>query len=196
MINRILLVFILLAIIFFFSQMMIKSSSEKIDQPEYTVLKKFDEFEIREYPSLYVAKTKMNTSGYDGNSSEGFRTIAGYIFGGNEKQQKIAMTSPVIMDMSDSVEMAFIMPENITPDNAPSPNNSRVKLVERPSQTLAVLRFSGWANSSKIAAKEKYLIQLLEDNNIEYEGDVIYMGYNPPFQIVDRRNEVAIKVKL
>ena len=174
--------------------MMIKTSTDRTDQPNYTVIKKFKGFEIRQYPELYVAKTKLGSSGYDGNSGEGFRRIAGFIFGANDQKMKIAMTSPVLMDMSDSVEMAFIMPDNITPENAPNPNNSKVVMSTRPAQTIAVLTFGGWANSSKIAQKEKQLIKLLKENNISYEGEVTYMGYNPPYQLVDRRNEIAIEV--
>ena len=99
---------------------------------------------------MYVAKTKLTGSSYENNSSKGFRRIAGFIFGGNDKQQQISMTSPVIMDMNESVEMSFIMPEEITPSNVPEPNNSDVTLGIRPKQIVAVLSFDGWASSEKL----------------------------------------------
>jgi hypothetical protein len=174
---------------------MVKTSTDNSIERDYTVLKKFDGFEIRKYPSLYVATTKLSSSGYDGNSSEGFRKVAGFIFGANDKNQKIAMTSPVIMDMKDSVEMSFIMPSTITPKNVPTPSNSAVQLKYREEQVVAILSFGGWANSSKIAIKEKELIALLKENNISFDGDVSYLGYNPPYQVINRKNEISIQVK-
>jgi len=138
----------------------------------------------------------MDSSGYENNSNNGFRTVAGYIFGGNEKSQKIAMTSPVIMDLSDSVEMSFIMPNEVTAQNAPNPSDTSVQLKTRPGETLAVIRFSGWASSQKLKSKTDELIGYLKKQKIDFYGDPIYMGYNPPYQVVDRRNEIAIRVKI
>ncbi|MDG1147504.1 MAG: heme-binding protein [Crocinitomicaceae bacterium] len=193
--NRIILAIVLLIMFFLFAQIMVNSSTDKSIKRDYKVLKKFEGFEIRKYPSLYVATTKLSSSGYDGNSSEGFRKVAGFIFGANDKNQKIAMTSPVIMDMKDSVEMSFIMPSSITPKNVPTPSSSAVQLKHREEQVVAILSFGGWANSSKIAIKEKELIALLKENNISFDGDLSYLGYNPPYQVINRKNEISIQVK-
>lgn len=194
--NRLFLIILLAFLFFIFAQIVIKHNTDKTNEPDYTVLLKYDGFEIRSYPELFVATTKLATSGYDGNSSEGFRKIASYIFGGNDKNMKIAMTSPVLMDMKDSVEMSFIMPNNINEENAPTPLNENVLIEKRKSRTVAVLTFSGWANSKKIAEKEQELIKMLQKENINYSGNITYMGYNPPYQVIDRKNEVAIEVQI
>lgn len=85
--------------------------SKNVETPKYEVLKKIDEAEIRLYPSMMVAKTNLTDNSFDDQGSNGFRTIAGYIFGGNEKNQKISMTSPVVMNMGDSASMYFLMPK-------------------------------------------------------------------------------------
>lgn len=192
--NRYLLTLLLIIAVFLFTQLAIKRSTLSSENKDYIVVERFEKFEIRNYPEIYVAKTILSTSGYDGNSSAGFRRVAGYIFGANDKQLKIAMTSPVLMDMKDSVEMSFIMPQDIDSSNAPNPNNSSVKLEFRPEQKVAVLKFSGWASSKKLAQKEKELLSLLKQNNIDYTGDITYLGYNPPYQVIDRKNEISIKV--
>lgn len=74
-------------------------SSKGTETPEYKVLKTIEEVEVRLYPQMVVAKTSLSDDSFDNNGSNGFRTIAGYIFGGNEKNEKIAMTSPVVMNM-------------------------------------------------------------------------------------------------
>ena len=53
--------------------------------------------------------------------------LAGYIFGGNETNQKIAMTSPVSMSMNDSTEMKFMIPSNYELEDLPKPNNENIK---------------------------------------------------------------------
>ena len=69
-----------------------------IEMPKYTVLKSYEKnIELRQYPNMVVAKTSLKDNSFDQSGSDGFRSIAGYIFGGNEKEQKIAMTSPVVM---------------------------------------------------------------------------------------------------
>lgn len=60
-----------------------------IEMPKYTVLKSFEKnIELRQYPNMIVAKTNMKDKSFDNSGSDGFRSIAGYIFGGNEKQKK------------------------------------------------------------------------------------------------------------
>jgi len=34
----------------------------------------------------------------------------------------------------------------------------------------------------------------LEKHQIAYTGPFSYLGYNPPYQLVNRRNEVVVKV--
>jgi hypothetical protein len=178
-----------------FMQFSLQNYSSNIYEPKYKVIKEFNKFEIRLYQEMFVASSTMNTKTYNESSSNGFRRVAGYIFGGNKSNQKIAMTSPVFMDMDESVTMSFVMPPNINKSNAPEPNDDRVKLNTRPSEKLAVIRFGGWASDSKLKEKYNQLKKLLNKEGIEYFGGPIYMGYNPPYQLINRKNEIAIRVK-
>ena len=99
------MVLFLTGLLFVFLQFVVKKNADSSERESYMVLKKYENFEIRKYSEMYVASTQMGSSGYENNSSTGFRRIAGYIFGSNESNQKIAMTSPVIMEMKDSVEI-------------------------------------------------------------------------------------------
>jgi hypothetical protein len=182
----------------FFSTTKFKNNntSKDIYEPKYEVVQKFNSFEIRKYDEMYVASSTIPSNSYEESSGNGFRRVAGYIFGGNQKNQKIAMTSPVLMDMNETVTMSFVMPPEVTSINAPKPNDNRVVLGERPSEILAVIRFGGWANDAKLKAKKEELLKLLEKENIEYYGNTIYMGYNPPYQLINRKNELAIRVRI
>jgi len=67
---------------------LVSFSSKNIETPDYKILKTVDEVEIRLYPKMIVAKTSLQDNSFENNGSNGFRTIANYIFGGNEKKMK------------------------------------------------------------------------------------------------------------
>jgi hypothetical protein len=121
--------------------------------------------------------------------------VANYIFGGNQQKQKIAMTAPVIMNMSDTdASMSFVMPSQYQLSDLPSPNSAAVSLVSQDSMKLAVLRFGGFSSDEKIAKHAQILTQVLEKNNIRTKGSLLYMGYNAPWDVINRRNEVAFQI--
>ncbi len=165
-----------------------------IEMPKYRVVKKLGEVEIREYPSLILAQTSLKKSDYDQEGSNGFRTVAGYIFGGNQSQQKIAMTAPVIMKMGDSASMSFVMPSEYNMQDLPTPSNNQVKLIQENSKILAVIRFGGYSSSDKINKYADQLYSELKLNNLETRGALLFMGYNAPWDVTNRRNEVAIEL--
>lgn len=166
-----------------------------IETPNYKVIKTVGDVEIREYPQMILAQTKLGGSTYDSNGNKGFGTVANYIFGGNQQQQKIAMTSPVIMNMSDTeASMSFVMPSQYQLSELPTPNSTAVSLVTQGSMRLAVLRFGGFSSDKKIAKHAQLLTQVLKENNIQTKGSLLFMGYNAPWDIINRRNEVAFQI--
>jgi hypothetical protein len=57
---------------------------------------------------------------------------------------KIAMAAPVEVKSSDSgLVMRFFMPASYSSEQLPEPSDPRVKLIELPPTTVAVLQFSG-----------------------------------------------------
>lgn len=169
-------------------------TSKGTETPEYKVLKTIEEVEIRLYPNMIVAKTALTGNSFDQQGSTGFRTIAGYIFGGNDKNQKIAMTSPVVMSIGDSATMYFVMPKSYKQTDLPTPNSPQVKIMEESSKTLAVISYGGFSSDEKIENHRAKLAAILTKNNIKTKGDFMYMGYNAPWDVIDRKNEVAIEI--
>ena len=167
----------------------------RIETPQYKVVKKINDIEIRVYPSLVLAQTKLKSNRYDGNEDNGFRTVASYIFGGNSKQQKIAMTAPVIMDMSDTgASMSFVMPGKYQMEDLPKPSTANVEIKKQESKVLAVIEFGGFASQEKINRYGDYLDKSLKEAKITTIGSRLFFGYNAPWDVVNRRNEVAIEV--
>jgi hypothetical protein len=182
-------------LIFFIFQSFIMSSSD-IEQYPYEVVKKYDDFEIRKYESRKFAYVEMPSDSYKRSSNNGFRMLAGYIFGGNEENQKIAMTSPVKMDMEDSVTMMFMVPDKYEIDDLPTPNNQKVRFKTEPEKVVAAISFGGWANDQKIEKYSQKLASLLDKNGIKHANTFSYLGYNPPYEIFNRRNEIIVEVMM
>lgn len=192
--NKFLWISLTIVIITGIGFLIVSFTSKNIETPNYKVIKTFDEVEVRLYPKMVVAKTNLADKSFDNQGSNGFRTIAGYIFGGNEKNEKIAMTAPVVMNMGDSASMYFVMPKSYDKSELPTPNSKNVQIVEVAEKTLAVITYGGFSSDEKIEKHRKQLGQILQKNKIQTKGAFLYMGYNAPWDIINRKNEVAIEV--
>ena len=183
------------AILFILFQSFVYMSTNKTKEQPYTVLEKDGDIEIRLYPSATLATVQSKAKSYSEMASPGFRTLAGYIFGGNESETQIAMTSPVQMDINDSLSsMSFVMPEGYDMNNLPKPNNSQVILSQTDEQVMAAIRFSGFADDEAREKHKQELLNYLNSKGIQTKGNFKFLGYNPPYQLVGRRNEVVIEI--
>jgi hypothetical protein len=161
----------------------------------YKVVKKLNGIEIRNYGSALFTSTTVPYTSYEEASGKGFRILAGYIFGANEREEKIAMTTPVIMEIADTMKMMFLVPSEKTMETLPAPNNSKVSFEVSKPATFAAIEFGGWASDDKIEIHRQKLIKLLEENNIKHKGKFLFMAYNPPYQMINRRNEILAELE-
>ena len=137
-------------ITFVIIQLFALKSQKNIETYPYMVTKTYDNFEIRKYDATLFTSVKLSTKNYKESSSQGFSILAGYIFGGNEKKEKIAMTSPVVMTMEDSMTMMFMVPKKYKKETLPRPDQERIEFKEEPAKTIAAITFGGWSNDEKI----------------------------------------------
>lgn len=171
-------------------------STNRTEKQAYKVIKKEDEFEIRYYPPATFATIQSSAKNYRELSSSGFRKIAGYIFGNNESSSKIAMTSPVHMDISEEgSSMSFVMPSAYDINNLPRPNDANVQLHETPGEYVAAMAFGGFANDASIKKHAAELENALGTKGIKSIGHFRYLGYNPPYQLIGRKNEIIVTVE-
>ena len=170
-------------------------STNKTEEQKYSLVRRYNDFEIRFYPSATIATINSNAKTYRDLSGPGFRKLAGYIFGGNEANTKISMTTPVQMDISDSVStMSFVMPSAYTKENLPKPNDPNVHIKNTADEYVAVIRFGGYASDKDLKFYSEKLQNLLKENGITSFGNYRFLGYNPPFQFIGRRNEIIVAV--
>lgn len=170
--------------------------SSRVEQAHYSVIRRSGGYEIRKYAAHIEAQVTVRGS-YTESLSNGFMIVAGYIFGGNEKTESIAMTAPVTAKpASEKIAMtapviaktdgdariiAFVMPSSYTLSSLPTPRDPRVKLVEVPEKTMAVLRFSWFRNDARIRSMEKRLLDSLSRDNVRVIGSPSFAGYSAPW---------------
>ncbi|MCL6460506.1 MAG: heme-binding protein [Flavobacterium micromati] len=183
------------AIAFIGVQIFFMNGQRNIETYPYKVDKKYKDFEIRSYEATLFTSVNMSGNKYKESSSKGFSVLAGYIFGGNKKNEKIAMTSPVAMSLGDSTTMMFMVPKKFNKETLPQPNESQIKFREEPAKTVAAISFSGWANDEKIEKFKQQLITALNAEGIKFSNRFYFLGYNAPFEVFNRKNEIIVELE-
>ena len=182
-----------------------------IEEPAFTVISHTDAFDVRRYTPVIVAETVVDGD-WGEASSQGFRRLAGYIFGGNRATTKIAMTAPVgTQDRTnvgktgpDTVQssgahawiVSFTMPATWTLGTLPTPDDARVTLREVPARVVAVKRVGGWWSAAKFAEHSAAFLRELQAAGLKPAGAPPVMArYDPPWvPFFMRRNEVLVDI--
>jgi hypothetical protein len=161
-----------------------------LEQAPYTVVERHDGFEVRDYPEIAIAETVTEKDG------EAFGRLARYIFGANERDQKMDMTAPVFIDeTSGKTRMSFVLPASVSAEEAPKPKAADVTVRAVPGQRVAAVKFSWFAFRARREAIAKDLMTKLENAGIATSGPAVYAAYNPPFSVPFlKRHEILIPV--
>lgn len=174
-----------------------------LETPRYSVLRKTRDYEIRQYESYVVAETDM-PRGSGPAAGTGFTDLAGYIFGGNQENARMEMTTPVFTTADPSagststsnIKMQFVMEERFRdPQLLPSPKDGRILTKKEDGGYFAVVRFSGWPLDFEVVRNERQLREALHRDGHKPRKGYRLARYNepyvPPFV---RRNEVLIEL--
>lgn len=185
------------------------------EEPPYTAEQLTGRVEIRRYGERIAAETTVVADEVAARS-DGFRRLAGYIFGRNQARQKIDMTAPVAQESGqargESISMTaplaestgadgewlirFFMPAERSLESLPQPNDEAVRLVTVPAETIAVRRFRGSTSAQAVARETAQLMQTLTETGFEQIGAPAAWFYDPPWTLpLLRRNEIAIQVE-
>ncbi len=188
------------------------------EEPDYKVIAKYDNFEIRKYSPYLIAETEVDAS-FEDATNIAFRILFDYISGKNVKQEKIKMTTPVnqrnaepegekikmttpvsqkkTLQSDGKYTINFVIPSKYTLETVPAPRDPRVNIRKVPQKNMAVIKYSGRWTQEKYRKHEEKLIKALEKKGLEIIGDPVFARYNPPFwPSFMRRNEILLEVKI
>ena len=182
-----------------------------IEEPDFELTRKIGEVELRHYTSYVVAEVMLTGSAKD-TGNQGFRILAGYIFGKNKGDKKLAMTAPVTQAAAAPVKLAmtapvtqsavsgayrvqFVLPKGVTLETAPVPLDPRIVLRQEPAKQVAVIRYSGLWSDANYNQHLAELQQTLKTAGLQWSGEPVYSRYNPPFTPwFMRRNEIWLEL--
>ena len=167
------------------------------EEPEYSIVKKTDVYEVRQYKQRTVAEVTY------GEEDSGFRVLFDYISGANKGSKEVEMTIPVTqskeIDMTVPVtqsttdgkmSMRFFLPMQYSKQNAPEPNDERVRIIDLPAEYFAVISYSGFASDGNFEEHYTELKAALDKDGMVIKGPPIKATYNSPFTLPFlRRNE-------
>lgn len=194
----------------FFALITFTMPSHATPEPPYKIVRTLEDVEVRAYAAYTVAETVVpGPSSEAGNQA--FPILAGYIFGKNKGERKLAMTAPVTqsavpikLEMTAPVTQAaapggflvqFVLPEGVTLANAPEPLDARVMLREIPSAKIAVIRYSGFWSESNYNEHLEKLKAAARSARLVWSGEPVYSRYNAPYTPwFMRRNEIWLRL--
>jgi len=189
-----------------------------LETPNYEVLaSKKGGLEVRRYEKFSICSVTMNElkkSGSDKESASklsnpqlsgatGFGALAGYLFGKNEEQTAMKMTTPVFSEgEGSSRKMSFVLPSDYWEEEgkAPKPlSDSSVTVSSVDGCERAVLAFAGFGRKADKENQSNKLREILESDKewraVE-DATVLLAQYNDPFTPPwKRRNEVSLSVE-
>lgn len=173
-------------------------SAKGVERQKYQLIESVNGIEIRYYPKAIMATVTDKTahSSYMQGSNGMFRRLAGYIFGGNKESVKIAMTAPVhiVQDTTES-KMSFVMPASANMDKLPQPDDAGVNIHYSKEGYYAAIKFGGYASDAKINKKIAQLKKALSTLGYTTMGKYSYLGYNAPWDVINRENEVIVEIQ-
>jgi hypothetical protein len=179
------------------------------EQPKYSVEERRGPLEIRRFEPMVQAETFVMADDYDFALEEGFKRLAGYIFGdnhghvtsarlpiGKSRGERLPMTVPVTSAMAgDGFRIAFNMPHGRDLHSLPEPHDNRVTFRRRPARRVAALTFSGRYDAQHVFDKKRELETLVREAGYEPLGEVVFAGYDAPSTIPRlRHNEVWVEI--
>lgn len=160
-----------------------------IERPSFVLEYRASGLEIRQYRPYVVAQTEVDGP-MESAGSEGFRRLAGYIFGGNGTGQKIAMTAPVVMapvpeemrltPTDGTFVVQFMMPSSFNLASLPAPKDKRVTFTELPARRMAALTYRGNWSEARYQAHLEQLNTALSAEGLKATGTPVWARYDPP----------------
>ncbi|KAM3861106.1 heme-binding protein 2 [Diretmus argenteus] len=161
------------------------------------------DYEVRTYQATRLVSTSVNGTQWDAAMSTGFRRLFAYIQGNNQTKTKVEMTVPVICKVvpgaghacESTYTISFYIPEEHQA-GPPQPSDTDVFLQDMTEFTVYVRTFGGFAKEQMMRDELSKLLGSLQRDGVPFKDEPFYTaGYDSPFKLTSRRNEVWILKK-
>jgi len=163
----------------------------------YTILEELSgSVEVRHYPAHTLISVDV-AGPFQNAGNAGFRPLVSYISGANQSRRQISMTTPVthVPHSDASHTISFVLPEGMTPEDAPLPVDASVRIVDKPDSTVAALRWRGGFDDRGAHKAEQKLLASLHSAGRTTAGGVFFARYDPPMTPVFlRRNDALVEL--
>ena len=163
----------------------------------YTILEELSgSVEVRHYPAHTLISVDV-AGPFQNAGNAGFRPLVSYISGANQSRRQISMTTPVthVPHSDASHTISFVLPEGMTPEDAPLPVDASVRIVDKPDSTVAALRWRGGFDDRGAHKAEQKLLASLHNAGRTTAGRVFFARYDPPMTPVFlRRNDALVEL--
>ncbi|EHB00640.1 Heme-binding protein 2, partial [Heterocephalus glaber] len=155
-------------------------------------------YEIRHYGPAKWVSTCVESMDWDSAVQTGFTKLNSYIQGKNEKGMKIKMTAPVLSYVEpgpgpfseSTITISLYIPSEQQSD-PPRPSESDVFIEDRAKMTVFARCFEGFCSAQKNQEQLLTLASILREEGKVFDEKVFYTaGYNSPFRLLDKNNEV------
>lgn len=149
----------------------------------YTVVRRFDDFEVRRYEAHVLAQVDVRGD-LDAGAGAGFGPLFQYISGNNAQRQSIAMTAPVLQQPREvGVQtVSFVLPADLRESSVPAPRDPRVRTTAVAARTVAARRFGGSARTTRFTDQGRRLVAAVRAARLEPVGLVRYARFDPPWK--------------
>jgi len=182
------------------------------EEAKYTVIKKEDRFEIRDYEPHVLAEIIVEGD-IEEAGNKAFNKLFRYISGDNRSRDKFDMTAPVTQEprrqkikMTAPVSLqpaqgqwavSFMMPASYTLETLPEPEDPNITLRQVPARRMASVRYSGFWSEKRYLKYKSKLVSWIRERGLSIVGEAIWARYNPPFTPwFLRRNEILIPINV
>ena len=143
---------------------------------------------------------------YDLAVRTGFERLFDYISGANVPKAKIEMTAPVAVKIkagpgpfcASNFTVNFFVPDKYQEAGPPKPTDKEVYISTIPKNCQYVTSYPGFSSTALIQKNVERLMKALKKAGLgkSYdESSYHFAGYDSPFQLFNRHNEIWLKKK-
>ncbi|CAA7036983.1 unnamed protein product [Microthlaspi erraticum] len=179
------------------AQASVPSTCARTECPTYKMVEAGNGYEIRMYnAAVWMSTAPIPASSMTQATNTGFKRLFSYIQGDNKSKTRMSMTAPVVTQVTPG-KSAYTVSFYIPKANQQNPPLADDLHVQKWNPTyVAVRQFGGWVSDDAAKKESAALMASLKGTKwiapVEKTKGYLVAGYNAPFEIIGRVNEIMV----